>query len=204
MGIRVYRAPASEIQVAYRIVLEYYEAAAVLVREHACAFLKDYFVDGGGVWLAEDDGIIVACIALRALQGKPGCGEIKRLYVRPSHRGHGLADELLEALEKYAKELGYEWLYLGTAADMKTAARFYERKGFLPCERYNDNPQAAVFMRKAMNGTGAVRGVSETSARPFPARQQTSAGEVNSGNSYFRGMRGIGYTRYSESWGSRI
>lgn len=87
MGIRVYRAPASEIQVAYRIVLEYYEAAAVLVREDACAFLKDYFVDGGGVWLAEDDGIIVACIALRALQGKPGCGEIKRLYVRPSHRG---------------------------------------------------------------------------------------------------------------------
>jgi GNAT superfamily N-acetyltransferase len=56
----------------------------------------------------------------------------------------------LEALEKYAREFGYKWLYLDTAANMKTAARFYERKGFLSCERYNDNPQAAIFMRKAV------------------------------------------------------
>ena len=33
---------------------------------------------------------------------------------------------------------------------MKAAARFYERKGFAPCERYNDNPQAAIFMKKTI------------------------------------------------------
>jgi GNAT superfamily N-acetyltransferase len=148
MGIRVYRAEGSQIESAYGIVKEYYQAAAVVVREDADQFAKDYFGAGTGVWLAEDDGRIVGCIALRNLRAMRGCGEIKRLYVRPEFRGKGLADQLLRALEDYAKECGYEWLYLDTAADMKAAARFYERKGFQPCERYNENPQAAIFMRK--------------------------------------------------------
>jgi GNAT superfamily N-acetyltransferase len=147
---RVYRAVDSQIDVAYAIVEEYYEAAAVCLREDLCAFAKEYFADGGGVWLAEDRNGVVGCIALRPLRGKLGCGEIKRLYVRAEHRARGLADRLVEALESYARGVGYEWLYLDTAADMKAAARFYERKGFLPCERYNDNPQAAIFMKKAI------------------------------------------------------
>ncbi|HTP68401.1 MAG TPA: GNAT family N-acetyltransferase [Dongiaceae bacterium] len=149
-GMRVYRAADSQVEVAYAFVQEYYEAAAVMVREDLDEFAREYFVDGGGVWLAEDRGVAVGCIALRALRDKIGCGEIKRLYIRPEYRGQGLADRLLEALESYAKEIGYEWLYLDTAADMKAAARFYEKKGFEPCERYNENPQAAIFMRKAV------------------------------------------------------
>ena len=149
MGISVHRADSTQIESAYAIVKEYYEAAAVVVREDAETFAKEYFADGAGVWLAEEDGTVVGCIALRKLPGKPGCGEIKRLYVRPAYRGQGIADLLLATLEDYAKRFGYEWLYLDTAADMKAAALFYERKGFSPCERYNDNPQAAIFMRKA-------------------------------------------------------
>jgi len=103
------------------------------------------------VWLAEDDGLTVGCMALRNMRARPGCGEIKRLYIQPAYRGTGLADRLLQALEDHAKDYGYQWLYLDTAADMKAAARFYERKGFQPCERYNDNPQAAIFMRKAVS-----------------------------------------------------
>jgi len=70
--------------------------------------------------------------------------------VRPFYRGQGLADLLLAALESYARESGYRWLYLDTAADMKAAARFYKRQGFSSCERYNENPQAAIFMSKAI------------------------------------------------------
>ena len=147
----MHRAADSQIEGAYAIVQEYYEAAAVVVREDLDEFAREYFVDGGGVWLAEDEGVAVGCIALRALRRKPGCGEIKRLYVGPEYRGRGVADRLLEALENYAKEFGYRWLYLDTAADMKAAARFYEKKGFEPCERYNDNPQAAIFMRKTIH-----------------------------------------------------
>jgi len=150
MATKVYRASGAGMEAAYGIVTEYYEAARVIVREDAPEFAKEYFESGGGVWLAEVEGTIVGCIALRELRGRAECGEIKRLYVRPAYRGQGIADSLLDALEDYARECGYLWLYLDTAAEMKTAARFYERKGFLPCERYNDNPQAAIFMRKAI------------------------------------------------------
>jgi len=148
MSIEVYRAGNSQAKVAWDIVQEYYQAAAVVAREDFGRFEKDYFGDGAGVWLADDDGCMVGCIALRKLADRPGCGEIKRLYVKAEYRGKGLADLLLEAVEDYAKECGYEWLYLDTAAEMKAAARFYEKKGFETCERYNENPQAAIFMRR--------------------------------------------------------
>ena len=154
MGLKVYLASRAEIEKAYAIVQEYYEAAAVVVREDAAQFAGEYFSDGCGVWLAEDDGTVVGCIALRKLVGQSRCGEIKRLYVRPSYRGKRLADQLLEALQAYATACGYEWLYLDTAEEMKAAARFYEKRGFAGCERYNDNPQAAIFMRKQIDPQG--------------------------------------------------
>jgi GNAT superfamily N-acetyltransferase len=155
MAARIYRASETQRELAYGIVEEYYRAASVVVREDPQKFAEEYFATGAGVWLAEVDGGMVGCVALRKLKEKPGCGEIKRLYVRPAHRGLGIAGFLLEALEKYAKDSGYEWLYLDTAGDMKSAQRFYQRKGFAHCERYNDNPQAAIFMRKAI-GSEAV------------------------------------------------
>jgi GNAT superfamily N-acetyltransferase len=148
MSVEVYRATLNQADVAYRIVREYYEAAAVLAREGSEEFERQYFGEGAGVWLAENDGDVVGCVALRRLAESPGCGEIKRMYVRPGCRGRGIADMLFDALEHYAQAFGYEWLYLDTAADMVAAARFYERKGFVACEPYNKNPQAALFMRK--------------------------------------------------------
>ena len=74
------------------------------------------------------------------------------MYVRASHRGSGIADSLLEALEEYALKSGYEWLYLDTTDSMKAAARFYERNSYGVCARYNENPQAALFMRKRLRG----------------------------------------------------
>jgi GNAT superfamily N-acetyltransferase len=150
MAIKVYRARESEIATAYGIVDEYYRAASVICREDPDEFAREYFGSGRGVWLAEVDGVTVGSIALRTLPGKPGCAEIKRLYVRPSHRGQGLADLLLAALEGYARASGYGWLYLDTARDMHAAARFYKRQGFSSCERYNQNPQAEIFMNKAI------------------------------------------------------
>ena len=150
MTVRIYRASDGHREVAYAVVEEYYRAASVVLRENRQKFTEEYFGSGTGVWLAEVEGNIAGCVALRRIKEKSGCGEIKRLYVRPTHRGQGLADLLLGALEKYAHEVGYHWLYLDTAEDMKAAQRFYERKGFSHCERYNLNPQAAIFMRKAL------------------------------------------------------
>ena len=67
MGLKVYIASKFEMEKAYAIVQEYYEAAAVVVREDAAQFAGEYFKDGSGIWLAEDDGLVVGCIALREL-----------------------------------------------------------------------------------------------------------------------------------------
>lgn len=148
LNVRIFRASEGQMELAYGIVQEYYAAARVVLRESHEEFERQYFADGAGVWLAESDETVMGCVALRRLDGMAGCGEIKRMYVRPEYRGQGVSDLLLAALEKHAKEFGCEWLYLDTGADMKAAARFYERKGFAACERYNENPQAAIFMRK--------------------------------------------------------
>jgi GNAT superfamily N-acetyltransferase len=150
MSARVYRATSDQIDLAYRIVQEYYEAASVVLREQRKEFEEQYFDEGAGVWLAENAGDVIGCVALRRLQELPHSGEIKRMYLRASHRGLGIADLLFDTLENYARAYGYRWLYLDTAANMVAAARFYGRKGFVPCAPYNKNPQAALFMRKAI------------------------------------------------------
>jgi ribosomal protein S18 acetylase RimI-like enzyme len=77
-------------------------------------------------------------------------GEVKRLYVRPTFRERGIAERLLEALERFAASRDAEWLYLDTTDELQAAIAFYERHGYLRCDRYNDNPQATIFMRKRL------------------------------------------------------
>jgi ribosomal protein S18 acetylase RimI-like enzyme len=152
---KIRRALLEELDQAFAMVTEYYEAERVVVREDREAFRQQYFSDDAGVWLASCDGEDVGCIALRSLDAASKSSEIKRLYVRPAYRGRGVADLLLQELEDFARKSGYAWIYLDTAAHMLAAARFYERHQFERCEKYNDNPQAALFMRKRLRGDSA-------------------------------------------------
>jgi ribosomal protein S18 acetylase RimI-like enzyme len=152
---KIRRALLEELDQAFAMVTEYYEAERVVVREDREAFRQQYFSDDAGVWLASCDGEEVGCIALRRLDAASKSSEIKRLYVRPAYRGRGVADLLLQELEDFARTCGYAWIYLDTAAHMLAAARFYERHQFERCEKYNDNPQAALFMRKRLRGDSA-------------------------------------------------
>ena len=135
---------------AYRIVTEYYEAASVVARETEAEFRRYYFSGRSGFWLARLNNQVVGCIALRELADPPRSGEIKRMYVQPAHRRHGIAKTLLDALESFAKNAGYGWLYLDSAPGMDTAINFYQRHGYVSCDRYNDNPQANIFLRKQL------------------------------------------------------
>jgi GNAT superfamily N-acetyltransferase len=153
----VLQAGLDEIEAAYALVKEYYEEVGVVAREDRAEFEGQYFAEGAGVWLAMAEGEAVGCVALRKLGIGPLRGEVKRMYVRSSHRGGGIAESLLGALEAYAMKCGYEWLYLDTADSMVAAARFYRRKSYEDCERYNENPQAALFMRKMLKANATTR-----------------------------------------------
>ncbi|MGP6158672.1 MAG: GNAT family N-acetyltransferase [Vulcanimicrobiaceae bacterium] len=145
MGITVVRARPADLPQASAIVDEYCDAIGVVVRDTT---LLPYFEAGSGLWVAREDGDAVGCIALRPLPAIEDACEVKRLYVRPAQRGRGIADLLLAALHEYAAASGYTTAYLDTKDDLLVAILFYENRGYVRCARYNDNPQATVFMRR--------------------------------------------------------
>ena len=57
-------------------------------------------------WYNEPAG----CIALQRLPGDQLC-EMKRLYVKPVYREHGIGDDLIKKLLEVAKENGYTYVF---------------------------------------------------------------------------------------------
>ena len=137
-----------ETQAAHAILQEYYETVNVLVRDKPRAIQAIIDAAASGVWLAYIGKELVGCVVLRRLEFMEKSSECKRLYVKPWARGRGIADKLLDAQEMHARKERLEWIYLDSYDDLKTAIALYERRGYERCERYNDNPQATVFMRK--------------------------------------------------------
>ncbi len=109
-------------------------------------FTSEYAAPNGAFILAEDAGQHIACIGLR--QFSAGIGEIKRLYVAPAARGHGLGRLLVERIIAVAREIGYSSLLLDTLPFMKEAQSLYVALGFKPTAPYRYNPVAgSAFLR---------------------------------------------------------
>jgi DNA-binding MarR family transcriptional regulator/GNAT superfamily N-acetyltransferase len=137
---------------AVEILQEYYEAVHVVQRDKPESLQKLIDAPASGMWVAYLEDEVVGCVMLRKLASIPNAGECKRMYVKPLARGRHIADMLLDAQEEFARKAGLEWIYLDTYDDLKPAIAIYERRGYERCERYNDNPQATLFMRKNIRG----------------------------------------------------
>jgi GNAT superfamily N-acetyltransferase len=146
-AVRVIRLRAPDAA-ALQLIEEYYEAVHVVLRDSPAAVQELLDEPGSGLWLAYLQGRAVGCVMVRRLESIPSAGECKRLYVQPEARGHGIAEALMDALETQARNEGTEWIYLDTYHGLKPAVALYEKRGYVACERYNDNPQATVFFRK--------------------------------------------------------
>jgi GNAT superfamily N-acetyltransferase len=151
--IRIERAAREREKDAQALIQEYYEAVEVVVRDDPEALRRYFNGENGGVWIAYIDERPAGCVLLRPLPHPDAAGEIKRLYVRPEYRRAGIASLLMDQLEAFAIQHGMKWLYLDTKDDLKDAIAFYERHGYSRCARYNDNPQATIFMRKRLYRT---------------------------------------------------
>jgi len=97
-----------------------------------------YGAPEGSILVAKENGETVGCVALRPL-GREIC-EMKRLYVKPAHRGKKLGRELAVAIIQEAKRLGYRVMRLDTDASMKEASMLYRALGFQPIDAYCYNP----------------------------------------------------------------
>lgn len=91
----------------------------------------------------------------------PEVAEVKRLYVRESHRGRGLGATLVDRLVEVARDAGYATLRLDTAPFMDRARRLYRDLGF---ERFDGTDPVTdvpaplrgeiVYMRRRLDGGG--------------------------------------------------
>lgn len=98
----------------------------------------DYAPPRGRLLLARQGDALAGCVALRPLFHRDA--EMKRLYVRPAHRGTGLGRLLAKRVIGEARALGYEWLKLDTLPQMLSAQNLYAKLGFRETAPYNDNP----------------------------------------------------------------
>jgi DNA-binding MarR family transcriptional regulator/GNAT superfamily N-acetyltransferase len=146
-SIRIVRLSKSSND-AIRLLQEYYEAANVVQRDTSAAIQKIIDDPGSAVWLAYWNENAVGCVVLKKLHSIPFAGECKRLFVQPQARGHRIADKLLDAQEDFARSKGLRWIYLDSYDDLKVAIALYRKRGYVSCKRYNDNPQATIFLRK--------------------------------------------------------
>lgn len=97
-----------------------------------------YAPQRGALLIARLKGKPVGCVALRPLIG--GTCEMKRLFVRPSARGHGLGRLLAAAVVDEARRRGYTHMRLDTTPGMESAQLIYEELGFQTTEPYTHNP----------------------------------------------------------------
>jgi GNAT superfamily N-acetyltransferase len=99
--------------------------------------------------VARIDGRPVGCGAVRELD--PLVGEIKRMFVRPGHRGRGIARRVLSALEAHAAALGYTTLRLETGDRQPEALGLYKSAGYraiIPFGEYVGNPFSRCFEKR--------------------------------------------------------
>ena len=97
--------------------------------------------------LVEADGEPMGCIAMQKLD-ESRC-EMKRLYIRPAYRGHGIARHLVERLLDDARQDGYEAMVLDTFPFLGHALHLYRDMGFYEISSYNNSPlDSTIYMRK--------------------------------------------------------
>ncbi|MGE5325748.1 MAG: GNAT family N-acetyltransferase [Deltaproteobacteria bacterium] len=98
----------------------------------------DYAPPAGRLYLVYVEEKPEACVALRKIED--GICEMKRLYVRPVHRGLGIGRQLVRKLIEDARLLGYSKMRLDTLPSMNSAQELYRSMGFKPIGPYRTNP----------------------------------------------------------------
>jgi GNAT superfamily N-acetyltransferase len=84
--------------------------------------------------------------------------ELKRMYVRDTFRGRGLARRLLAALERDAADAGADWLILQTAVPQIAAVKLYRSSGYtaIPSFGYYAGARGVVNLGKPLGDASST------------------------------------------------
>ncbi|GAA1977484.1 GNAT family N-acetyltransferase [Isoptericola halotolerans] len=97
--------------------------------------------------LARLGGAVVGCGSVRDVSGTrdnrgpasthpAATGEVKRVFVAPAARGHGVARSIMGDLERTARRAGFRRLVLETGTAQPEAMGLYETLGYASIESY--------------------------------------------------------------------
>ena len=109
--------------------------------------------EGVAFFLIHRDAKCAGCGGVKIIGSSPGepYGELKRMYVRPHFRGHGLGKALVEHLCTYALQHGVHFIRLETGIHQHEAIALYERMGFTriqPFGSYRADPLSRFFEKR--------------------------------------------------------
>ncbi len=90
---------------------------------------RGYFI------LADSDDNVVGGIGFAEFPHFDDCAELQKLYLADSVKGFGLGYVLINYVEEKMAEAGFEFSYLETHENLKTAIHIYEKSGYARIER---------------------------------------------------------------------
>ncbi|XP_027702094.1 N-acetyltransferase 8-like [Vombatus ursinus] len=88
---------------------------------------------GSSFWVAESEYQVVGIVGARPASGPIGGRnylELRRLSVKRTYRGKGMARTLIQTVLQFARDEGYDGVVLGTPNSYHPAQRLYESLGF--------------------------------------------------------------------------
>jgi GNAT superfamily N-acetyltransferase len=103
--------------------------------------------EGVNFFIASYNDQLAGCGGIKLYDGY---GEVKRMYVRPSHRGLGLGKAILDRLAEFARERDVNMLRLETGIYQTEAIGLYDAFGFerrAPFGEYKVDPLSVYFQK---------------------------------------------------------
>jgi GNAT superfamily N-acetyltransferase len=98
--------------------------------------------------VARVEGRAVGCGALVPMEDD--VAEIKRMFVLPQERGHGIAKKILDRLQSLAQEFDYDRIRLETGTKQPESIALYGKSGFYRVPNFPpfENDHTAVCFEK--------------------------------------------------------
>ena len=111
------------------------------------------FVPPDGLFVIAYDGeLAVGCGSYKRIA--PSFAEIKRLFVVPEYRRGSVAQQILDHLERAARDAGFGTVRLDTGNRQPAAVGLFTTNGYRPIDDYNGNPFASYWFEKPLNAGG--------------------------------------------------
>lgn len=108
-----------------------------------------YASRGGAFWVGRaETGELLGTAGVFPVA--PQTFELRKMYLRPAARGHGLGSRLLAAAEAFVRAQGGNLIVLDTIDAMASACRFYEARGFVRDDKQIRAARATVGYAKRL------------------------------------------------------